>query len=186
MLRRRAGDFSGNAAQSLLDQLSETPAGAVSGQHGEIVQMEIGVPMGGGNLLVVDLAEPVIGSDRAGIGEDESADGVGNGGIFLHAPVRDLQIAVEELLVVEHRRADFAQFLAVFAVEDVGFGDRRVSRPLQHGFHAVLYLLHVDSVVFHLGSGVRRHLQGQYMDDVGVVGHMRRVKRFCDGRGDPG
>src|SRR5699024_12338797 len=47
------------------------PAGAVAREHGEVVEMNVGVAVGGGNLVVVDLAEPVVGGDGAGVGEED-------------------------------------------------------------------------------------------------------------------
>ena len=58
VLCRCAGDFTGNTAKSLLYKLSETPAGTVTGQHGEIMDVEIGVPMRIRDLFIIDFAEP--------------------------------------------------------------------------------------------------------------------------------
>ena len=52
------------------------------------------------DLVIVDLTQPVVRGDRAGVGEDQTADGVGDGGVFLHAPILHLDIAVYQLLIV--------------------------------------------------------------------------------------
>ena len=59
------GDLSGDAAQPLLDELLQAPAGAVAGEHGEVVEVDLRVAVGVGDLLVVDLREPVVGGDSA-------------------------------------------------------------------------------------------------------------------------
>ena len=43
-------DLAGDA-QALLDQLLQAPAGAVAGEHGEVVEVDVAVPVGVGDLL---------------------------------------------------------------------------------------------------------------------------------------
>ena len=45
--------------------------------------MKVCVAVHFADLLVVNLAEPIVGSDGAGVREDQSAHGVGDGGVFL-------------------------------------------------------------------------------------------------------
>ena len=68
MLRWRRGDLARNAAKPFLDQLLQAPAGAVAGEHGKIVEMDVAISVSVGHFLVIDLAEPVIGGDGAGVG----------------------------------------------------------------------------------------------------------------------
>ena len=67
MLCGGGGDLSGNAAQTLLDELLQRPSGAVAGQHREVVEVDVRISMRCGYLLVVDLAQPVVGGDGAGV-----------------------------------------------------------------------------------------------------------------------
>ena len=54
-------------AQSLLDKLLEAPAGAVAGEHAQVVQVDIAVAVGVAYLIVIDLAEPVVCGDGSGV-----------------------------------------------------------------------------------------------------------------------
>jgi hypothetical protein len=51
------------------------------------VDVHVGVAVGIGDFLVVDLAEPVVGRDGAGVGKDQAADRIGDGGVLLDPPV---------------------------------------------------------------------------------------------------
>ena len=66
MARGGGVDLAGDA-QTLLDKLTQAPAGAVAGEHGQIMDMHVAVAVGGGDLLVVHLAEPVVGGDGTGV-----------------------------------------------------------------------------------------------------------------------
>ena len=173
-------DLAGDA-EAFGDQLLQAPARAVARQHAQVVQVQVAVAVGIRDLLVIDLAQPVVGRDRAGVGEDQTADGIGDGGVFLHAPVRDVQVLVDRLLVVEISVLEIAHFLALLAVENIGLAHRFVARAGQHRFRAVLNILHRDQAVPDLRLEIRRHLQGQKIDHaLGVIG-VRGLKRLLDG-----
>ena len=116
MFCRCGGDFAGNTAESLFNELLKTPAGTVAGKHGKVVQMQIGVAVRVGDLLVIYLAEPVVCGDSSGIGENQAAHRIGHGGIFLHSPVGYLQIAVHKPLIVQYGGTHIAELFAVFTV----------------------------------------------------------------------
>ena len=78
MIGRRRGDLPRYAAQSVRDQLLQAPARAVSGQHGKVVQMDGSASVRLGDLIIINFAEPVIGCDGTGIGQNKSADGIRN------------------------------------------------------------------------------------------------------------
>ena len=122
MGRRRGADFSRHAAEPLLDELPEAPAGAVAGEHTQIVQMQICVPVRLRDLRVVNFAQPVVCCDRAGVGQNQTADRIGDRGVFLHAPVVDPEIVVHQLLVIEQRTSDVAQLFSLLAVENIRLG----------------------------------------------------------------
>ena len=169
-----------------LNELLEAPAGAVAGEHGQVVQMEICAAVGIADLFIVNLAEPVVGGDSAGVGQDQPAHRVGDGGVFLDPPVRHPQVVVHQLFIVQHGGVHLPQFLPVLPVEDIGLRYGGIPGALQHRLHAVLNVLHADLVVPDLAGIVRRYLQGKQVDDSCVVGDLRRVKRLGDGIGDPG
>ena len=184
VLGRGGGDFSGNAPQPLLDELLQGPAGAVAGEHAQVVEVDLRVAVGVGNLLVVDLGEPVVGGDGPGVGENEAAHRVGDGGVLLHPPVVDLQVVVHQLLVVEQGGVDVSHLLPLFAVEDVGLGHVGVARLRQDLLHAVLDVLHGDAAVPDLGLKVCGHPQGQQVDDGGVELLVQGLEGLGDGGAD--
>ena len=179
MERWLAGD-----AETLLDELAQTPTGAVPGEHAQIVQVQVAVAVRVGDLLIVDLAEPVVGGDGAGVGEDEAADGIGDGGILLHAPVLDVEVLVHGLFIVEVGGLGVAQLLALLAVKDIGLGDGLIPAAGEHGLHAVLNILNGDLAVLYLRQEVRRDLEGEKVYDAVVILGAGRVERLLYGVGD--
>ena len=122
------------------------------------MDVQVRVPVGIGDLLVVNLAEPVVGGDGTGVGEDQAAYGVGHRGVFLYPPVGDLQVSVHQALVVQNGGAHVPQLLPIFPVENVGLGHLGVARPLEDRFHTVLNGFHTDQVVLDFSGKVRRDL----------------------------
>ena len=99
------GYLSGYSAKAFLYKLLKGPTGAVTGQHGKVVDMYVGVSVCVADLVVVYLRQPVVGGNGAGIAEDKAAYRIGNGGIFLNSPVVYLKIVVDDFFVVEKRCA---------------------------------------------------------------------------------
>ena len=184
MLGGGGGDLAGDAPQPLLDELLQGPAGAVAGEHGQVVEVDLRVAVGVGDLLVIDLAEPVVGGDGPGVGQDQAAHGVGDGGVLLHPPVVDLQVVVHQVLIVEQGGAHVAHLLPLLAVEDVGLGHVGVARLGEDLLHAVLDVLHGDAAVLDLGLEVGGHPQGQQVDDAGVELLVQGLKGLGDGGAD--
>ena len=172
--------------QALLDQLLQTPAGAVAGEHGEVVEVDGAALVGVGNLLVIDFREPVVGGDGAGVGEDQAAHGVGDGGVLLHPPVVDMQVVVHQLLVVQHGGVQVADLLPLLAVENVGLGHVGIACLAENVLHAVLNVFHGDLAVMDLILVIRRDPQGQEINDVRIVLHVGGLKGLGDGGADLG
>ena len=163
------------------DQLFETPACTVTGQHAQIVQVQVAVAVRIRDLLIVDLAQPVVCGNRTGVGEDQSADGIGNRGVLLHTPVRDIEVLVDGLLIVQIGVLEVAHFLALLAVEDVGLADLFIPPACEHRFGTVLDVFDGDETVFDLRQKVRRDLQCQEVNHtLGVIG-ICRLKCLFDG-----
>ena len=146
--------------------------------------MKIRIAVGVADLLVVDLAEPVIGGDGAGVGQNQPANGIGDGGVLLDPPVRHPQIVIHQFFIVQHGGAHLPQLFPVFPVEDVGLCHGCVSGALQHRLHAVLNVLHADLVVANLADIVGRYLKNEQIDDIRIIGNLRRVKGLGDGLRD--
>ena len=138
MGRRRGTDLSRYAAKPLLDELPEAPSSTVAGEHAEVVQVQLCIPMRLCDLRVVNFAQPVIRRDRAGVGQDQAADGIRDRGILLHAPVVDPEIIVHQLLIIEQGASDVAQLFPLLAVENVGLCHIRIARFAQNALDAVL------------------------------------------------
>ncbi len=178
-------DFSGDA-QALLNQLLQAPAGAVAGEHGQVVDVDVAAAVGLGDLLVIDLAEPVVGRNGAGVGQNQAAHGIRHGGVFLDPPVADMKIVVDEFLVVQHGGVQIPDLFPLLAVEDVGLGHVVIAGPAQHALHAVLDVLHGDLAVADLVLVVCRDLQGKQIDDIRVVLLSGGLEGLGDGGADLG
>ena len=111
------------------------------------MQVDIAVAVRVSDLLIVYFAEPVVRGDGAGVREDKSADGIGDGGVFFDAPVLDVEVLVDSLLIIEVRGLGVAQLLALLAVEDVGLCDRPVAAAGEPRLDAVLNILDGDLAV---------------------------------------
>ncbi len=70
MSRGSGSDLAGHAAKAFLNELLQTPTCTVTGKHGKIVNMDIRVAVRICDLIVIDLAEPVVCGDRAAVGKD--------------------------------------------------------------------------------------------------------------------
>ena len=66
--------------------------------------------------------------------------------VFVHTPVRPLQVIVHQLDAVEHQSLGAAHLRPLLPIKDVRFGDLRVRRLDQYLFDYVLNLLHVGDV----------------------------------------
>ena len=138
-MRGRGGaDLPRNTAEPLFNELLEAPSGAVAGEHAEVVQVQLRVPVRLRDLRVINFAQPVIRRDRAGVGQDQAADGIRDRGILLHAPVVDPEIIVHQLLIIEQGASDVAQLFPLLAVENVGLCHIRIARFAQNALDAVL------------------------------------------------
>ncbi len=126
---------------------------------------------------------PVVGGDGAGVGEDKSADGVGDGGVLLDAPVESAEVLVHGVLVVKVGGLHVAQFLALLAVEYVRLRNRFVAAAGEHCFDAVLHVLDRDKAVLYLGQKVRGDLQRQKINNAVVVVGACGIERLFDGGG---
>ena len=157
------------------------PAGAVAGEHAQIVQVDFRIAVGVGDLAVVDLGKPVVGGDGAGVGKDQAAHGIGDGGVFLDAPVVDFEVVVDDILVVEQGGVDVADLLTLLAVEDISLGHVGVARLGQDLFHAVLDIFDGNETVVDLGFEICRDPQSQQVDDGGMILFIFRVEGLGDG-----
>ena len=87
MLRRGGGNRVGHASESLFDELTERPSGAVSREHVEVVDVDVTVPVRlprfGGEYLV----KPIVGYGLAGGVEDQATEGKILVSVSVNAPI---------------------------------------------------------------------------------------------------
>ena len=181
---RSRGDLPRNAPQPLLNELLQGPARAVAGEHGQVMDVDLRVAVGVGHLLVIDLAEPVVGGDGPGVGQDQAAHRVGDGGVLFHSPVVDLEVVIHQILIVQQRGVDVTHLLPLLAVQDIGLCHVGVPCLGQHGLHAVLDVLHRNAAVPDLGLKICGHPQGQQVDDAGIKLLIQGLERLGDGGAD--
>ena len=116
------------------------------------MEMDIGIAVSVGDLVVIDFRKPVVGGDGTGVGKDKTAHGIGHSGVFFHTPVVDFQIVVNSLFEVEDGGFGIAHFFALTAVKDVSFGDIAVTGLSQNVFHTVLNIFDSHKTFFDFGS----------------------------------
>ena len=68
------------------------------------MKMDSSRAMSFGNLLIIDLGQPIISRNSTRIRQDETADRISHRRIFLDAPVIDMQIVIDNPLVIEKLR----------------------------------------------------------------------------------
>ena len=177
----RGCNLSRNASESLLDQLLQAPARAVSGEHGKVVQMDRRAAVRSGDFIVIDLAQPVVGRDGAGVGKNQSAHRVGDRRILLDAPVIDLQIVVDDLLVVQERRIDVAYLLALSAVKNICFCHVGIAGLGEYLLNTVLDILNRDLFVDDLALEVGRNMQRDQFNHARMILFFQCAERLRDG-----
>ena len=179
-------DLAGNAAQTLGDQLTQRPACAVAGEHGKVVNVNVSVAVSVGDLVVIHLAEPIVSGDRARVGQDQTADGISNGRVFLNSPVSLFQIVVNYVLVVKNGVAHISQLFTVAAVQNVCLCNVAVACLAEHGLNAVLNVLNGDQTVFDLRLEICSNLKSEEIDNVGGILFFKGIKRLCNSITDLG
>ena len=182
----RRGDLPGDAPQSFLDQLFQAPAGAVAGEHAQIVDMHGGAFVGVGHFLVINFIQPVVGGNGSAVGQDQAPYRIGDGGIFLYPPVVDMEVVVHQILVVQQGGIHVPDLLPLFPVQDIGLCHIGIAGIGQYLFHTVLDAFHADQIVFDLGIEVGSDLQSQHVDDAGMVVFMKCFECFGNGTADLG
>jgi len=144
VLGRHRFDTARHAIEAFVQQRTQRPAGAIPGEHVEVMDMQIRLAVRAADLLAVDLVEPIVGGDLARHVQHQPTQGVALVGIGLHTPVFAVEVFV-------HRGGDFHQGLAVaaqaavlFAVDDIGAHGKEVAGVHQYAFDAVLDLFDVQ------------------------------------------
>jgi len=178
MGRRSGSDLSRNSSQAFRNQLLQRPAGTVSGEHGQVMNMDVCIPVGFCDFLIVYFRKPVIGCNSAGVAQDKTSYGIGDGGIFFHTPVFYLYIAVYHILVIQDGGFQVTDLLTLLAVKDICLCHFRIACLLQDLLHAVLNILHMNGAVLHLILKICGDTQCQQIDNIIGSLHIRSIECF--------
>ena len=79
------------------------------------MDVDVGVAVSIGDFLVVDFGEPIVGGDGAGVGENQTADGISDGGVLFDTPVSDAEIGIDDILEVDVGVFDGAEDVGLLA-----------------------------------------------------------------------
>ena len=123
MLGGRRRDRAGHPVEALLQQAAQRPAGAVAGEHVEVMDVDIALAMGATGLGAEHLVEPV-GRDHLACGvQHEAADAVALVRVGVHPPVRTFDVFADGRHRVEERRGRRGDGFRWLGQRAVGVGD---------------------------------------------------------------
>ncbi len=161
VLRRSGLDLARHAVETFVQQLAQRPAGAIAGQHVEVVDVDVAVAMRAADLRRVDVRQPVVGDHLARHVEDEAAERIALVGVGVDAPVLLIEILVDRRGDVDERLAVRAQPLVPVAVDDVGAGRVEPAGRGERVLDAVLDRLDVGHAA---GVTVREHAPDRFRE----------------------
>ncbi len=120
MLRGIGLGFSCDTVETLEQQAAQRPAGAVAGEHVEVVDVEIGFTVRLPDFRRINVRQPVVGNHLAGNVEDQPAERIALVGVSLDAPVGAVDVLVDRGLDIDQRLARVAQPAMLVAVGHIG------------------------------------------------------------------
>ncbi len=109
-----------------MQQGAQRPAGAIAGQHVEVVDVQGALAVGLAQSGRIDMLKPVVGDHFARHVEDQPAQRIALVGVGIDPPVLARQVFIDRGFHVDQRLAVFAQFLVGLAIDDVGARGREV------------------------------------------------------------
>ncbi len=181
--RRPGLDLARHAVQAFVQQRAQRPAGAVAGQHVEVVDVDVALAVRGAGLGRIDVRQPVVGGDLAGDVEDQPAERIALVGVGIDPPVGAGEVFVDRAFDIDLHLALAAQRRVPFAVDDVGargggeaVGDQRF---LDH----VLDLLDADRLIAEAMGEHAQHPFGEtdrFVVAVFAAGPARTAQRGTD------
>ena len=146
------------------------------------MQMNLRIFMRLCNFIIVQLTQPVVGGNGTGVGKNQSAHRIGHRGVFFYTPVADMQIVVDNILVIQKSVLQIAQFLSLFAIQNIRLGNIIITRFDQNGFYTVLNGFYRNLFIFDFAFKIRRYFQCKKINRVIVVLFLTRIKRRLDRR----
>ena len=122
VFRRPRLDPARHAVEALVEQRAQRPAGAVAGQHVEVVDVQVALAVRRADGRAVHLVQPVVGGDLAGDVEDQPAQRITLVGVGAHPPVLARQVFVHRGGHVDQRLAVAAHATVAGPMQDEGLG----------------------------------------------------------------
>ena len=95
VFRRARFDLARHAIQAFMQQGAQRPAGAIAGQHVEVVDVQRRFAVRRAHFRRIHLVQPVVGDDLARHIEDQATQRVTLVGVGVHAPVAPLQVFID-------------------------------------------------------------------------------------------
>jgi hypothetical protein len=169
VVRGTAVDAATDTVKALVEEIAETPPGAVASEAVEVVDVEVAVAVGSAFFRGVHLVKPVVGDNLAGSVIDEAGVGVRGVGVGCDAPVGatdvffDGQLAVNVSVASVDSTDLFALHFVKEAVCDEGSGGVEVTTFEERTFDMVLDLFDGD------GLHVMNGCENSFIDEVVIV-----------------
>ncbi|MNF87033.1 hypothetical protein D3C84_694870 [compost metagenome] len=145
VLRRTGFDPSRHTVEPFVQEGAQRPSGTITGEHVEVVHMQIRLAVGLADGFAVDLVQPVVGGDLARHVQHQPAQGIALIGVGLDPPVFTVEVFVHGGGDLDQGPAVAAQASVLFAVDDVGAHGEEKTGVHQHPFDTVLDLLDMQS-----------------------------------------
>ncbi len=156
MLGRIGLGLAGHAVESLEQHLAQRPAGAVAGEHVEVVDVDVGVAMRLADLRRIDVRQPIVGDYLARHVEDQSAQRIPLVGVGPYPPVGAIHVLVDGGRHVHQRATVLAQSVVLVAIGNVSAECPQVVGVDQGLFDHILHLLDGGR---RIGIAVANHLE---------------------------
>ena len=158
------------------------PVVCVRTEDAQVVDVEVGVAVGVGDVGGVELVEPVVGDDGAAEVVVEALEAVAHVAVFGDSPVEFVEVLVDHVGAAEEG-GEVAEFGVLLAVADVGFGGFGGAVVDEDGFDDVLGVFDggclVGVFLLEVGDDVVAEALGE-----GVVAAVGGFEGFEDGVGD--
>ncbi len=150
------------------------------------MEMNLCLAVGVCDLIIVNLAEPVVGGDGTGVGQDQTTHRIGYGRILLDSPVVNLQVIIYQILIVQEGGINVSHLFPLTAVKDISLGHIGIAGLGKHLFHTVLDIFHGNLFIDDLTLEVRRHMKRNQLNNAGMGLLLQGMEGLGDGSTDLG
>ena len=120
--------------------------------------MNINVSVSVSDLVVVNLTEPVVCGDSAGVRKNKTSNRICNCRVLLNSPVVHLKILVNCLLIVKSSVTKVAELLSLTAVKNVCLCYVSISCLNKNRLNAILDILNGNNAFLYLRRIISSYL----------------------------